>query len=47
YLVFLRFELIRGNLSEDSYAEECQRVRDELLASDKPHFKAFLAAWKD
>ena len=47
YLVFLRYELMRGHLTEDGYTEECQRVHDELFASGKPHFKAFLAAWED
>lgn len=47
YLIFLRFELIRGHLSEKDYADECQRVQDELFAIGKPHFKTFLIAWEN
>jgi hypothetical protein len=46
YLVFLRFELLRGHLTEDEYEEECQRTRTTLLESDKSHLRAFLAAWE-
>jgi hypothetical protein len=45
YLIYLRFELMRGNFSQEDYARECQRVRDMLAAENKPHFKAFLEAW--
>jgi hypothetical protein len=46
YLVYLRWELLRGNLDADSHAVEQQRVRDLLAADDKPHFRAFLDAWR-
>ena len=46
YLIFLRFELIRGNLDQKSHELELQRVRDYLKAENKPHFQAFLDAWK-
>ncbi len=46
YLIYLRFELIRGNLTEAAWRAECQRVRDALAAENKPHLNAFLAAWK-
>jgi len=45
YLVYLRFELLRGRLTPREYEEECQRVRDTLSQEAKPHFKEFLAAW--
>ncbi|MBK8534960.1 MAG: 3'-5' exonuclease [Candidatus Competibacteraceae bacterium] len=48
YLIYLRFELIRGRLSADGYQREGQRLR-ELLTTDsatKPHFGEFLAAWR-
>jgi len=44
YLIFLRFELIRGYLTKEGYLQECQRVRDSL--ADKSHFKEFLEAWE-
>jgi predicted PolB exonuclease-like 3'-5' exonuclease len=45
YLVYLRFELIRGHLTEADYARECRRVREELAIGDKPHLHEFLQAW--
>lgn len=45
YLVYLRFELIRGNFDKQQYADECQRVRDFLQQENKPHFNEFLQAW--
>ncbi len=47
YLVFLRFELMRGRMTPDQYGIECRRVRDTLAATGKPHFKEFLAAWPE
>lgn len=46
YLVYLRFELIRGHLTQDAYEQECQLVREMLLASDKPALLEFNDAWK-
>lgn len=45
YLVFLRFELIRGQLEKAAYQQECQRVREVIGAEDKAHFSEFLALW--
>jgi hypothetical protein len=45
YLVYLRFELIRGNLDQKGYETETRRVRDFLKAETQPHFQAFLEAW--
>jgi len=46
YLVYLRFELIRGSLDQPGYDQEVQRVRDLLKAESRPHWQAFLEAWK-
>jgi predicted PolB exonuclease-like 3'-5' exonuclease len=46
YLVYLRFELMRGNLTQQAYQQECQRVRDMLAAENKPHLREFLEAWR-
>ncbi len=46
YLVFLRFELIRGNLQQFAWEAEVRRVRELLSAEDKPHWRAFLEAWR-
>ncbi len=45
YLVFLRFELIRGQLSTEAYDRECALVRESLVAEDKAHLREFLEAW--
>ena len=46
FLVYLRFELMRGHLTRDGYEQECELVRDSLARDEKPHFQAFLAAWQ-
>jgi predicted PolB exonuclease-like 3'-5' exonuclease len=45
FLIYLRFELLRGNLDQGAYADECQRVRQSLTGSGKPHLEAFGSAW--
>jgi 3'-5' exonuclease len=45
WLVFLRFEHMRGNLDQAGLQRELQLVRDTLSATDAPHLQAFLAAW--
>lgn len=45
YLVYLRFELIRGRLTPNAHEKECDLVRDTLAREGKPHFEEFLAAW--
>lgn len=45
YLVYLRFELIRGRLSEENYEAELERVRTGLSESQCDHLKRFLDAW--
>jgi len=47
YLVYLRFELIRGRLTPATYEVECSRVRESLRAEGKPHLDEFLAAWPE
>jgi predicted PolB exonuclease-like 3'-5' exonuclease len=45
YLVWLRFELARGQLSASGHAQEVARVRDWLAARDDPHWRQYGAAW--
>lgn len=47
YLLYLRFELMRGRLDEDAYNIECELVRESLASEAKPHFNAFLKAWSE
>ena len=45
YLIYQRFELLRGRLNEAGYHRVCGELRDVLSAAGKPHLDAFLAAW--
>jgi predicted PolB exonuclease-like 3'-5' exonuclease len=45
YLVYLRFELMRGRLTHDEYERECRLVRAWLGEASDAHFADFLAAW--
>jgi predicted PolB exonuclease-like 3'-5' exonuclease len=45
YLVFLRFQLMRGLLTQQRYDEEVQLVRNTLQGYGLPHWQEFLAAW--
>ena len=45
YLVYLRFELMRGELSHREFTERCAQLLDVLLASEKPHLSEFAEAW--
>jgi predicted PolB exonuclease-like 3'-5' exonuclease len=47
YLVFLRFQLMRGMLSADQYQREVELVRATLSRSPLPHWTQFVAAWRD
>jgi predicted PolB exonuclease-like 3'-5' exonuclease len=46
FLIYLRFEMMRGRLLRDEYHAEVARVRDVLQAQGKPHFQEFVAAWE-
>jgi predicted PolB exonuclease-like 3'-5' exonuclease len=46
YLVYLRFELMRGNLDAEGHRAAEAAVRELLTGSDAPHLAAFLAAWE-
>ena len=46
YLVYLRFELLRGRLTAAAHEAELERVRALLRASEEPHFGQFLRAWE-
>ena len=46
YLIYLRFEALRGRLNRETLHSEQQAVRKALAASDRAHLKAFLADWQ-
>jgi predicted PolB exonuclease-like 3'-5' exonuclease len=45
WLIYMRFQLLRGRLEPSSYEAACARLREMLAAEDKPHLGAFLDAW--
>ena len=45
YLLYLRWESIRGNLTSDQLTAEYELVREELSRYNKKHFDQFLNAW--
>jgi predicted PolB exonuclease-like 3'-5' exonuclease len=47
YLIYLRFELLRGRLSLLEYEKECAHVREFLLQTQKPHWLTFCEHWKN
>jgi predicted PolB exonuclease-like 3'-5' exonuclease len=46
YLVYLRFQYMRGLLDDVGLKNEFSRVRTFLEQADEPHLRSFLAAWK-
>ncbi len=46
YLVYLRFQLMRGALTTDQHKAECEVVRSTLAKSTEAHWKEFLAKWR-
>ena len=47
YLVYLRWELVRGNLDPTRYQQECTLLREWLMNAGGAHFQQFLEAWED
>jgi len=47
YLVYLRYQMIRGQLLEAEYMSECQMLRKYLAEEKHEHFDRFLTAWKN
>ncbi len=46
YLVYLRFQLMRGMLDRRMYVAELRMVEEKLEQSDEVHLQEFLAAWR-
>src|SRR5688572_22456155 len=46
YLIYLRFQLMRGVLTEARLRSQCDLVRATLGNSPGPHWKEFLARWQ-
>jgi predicted PolB exonuclease-like 3'-5' exonuclease len=47
FLIYLRFELMRGRLTREEHDAEVALIRDTLRAQSRPHFDEFLAAWEE
>jgi len=47
FLLFLRFQLLRGAYDKDRYERECAVVRACLAKSPAPHWREFLDAWPE
>jgi len=47
YLLYLRYQLLRGILSADQFRREIQVLRKYLKDQDKPHWREFLKLWDD
>jgi predicted PolB exonuclease-like 3'-5' exonuclease len=45
YLLYCRYQLMRGGLTSDEHTQEIAMVRATLAASDEPHWAEYLAAW--
>ena len=45
FLVFLRYEMMRGRLTAAAYEGECRIVRDGLAGDARGHIAEFLQAW--
>lgn len=47
FLLWLRFQLMRGRLDATGYESEIRRVRETLATTPGDHWPQFLAAWRD
>jgi predicted PolB exonuclease-like 3'-5' exonuclease len=45
YLLYCRFQKMRGGFTEAEYEREVALVRDTLAAIDEPHWREYLGAW--
>ena len=45
YLVYLRFQLMRGALTQETYGQEIALVRSTLERYTEPHWREFLSLW--
>jgi len=47
YLLWPRFQRLRGVLTEAQHRKECALLRDWMKQHPAPHWREFLARWKD
>jgi len=46
YLLWLRFQRLRGAMSEAQHGKECALLRETLEKQKSPHWREFLSRWK-
>jgi hypothetical protein len=46
YLIYLRFQVLRGGLDAKAHAYEVQQLEAKLEQSERPHLREFLEAWR-
>ncbi len=46
YLVYCRYQLLRGRLTRDAYDAEITLVRTSLQTIDAPHWRDYLSLWQ-
>jgi predicted PolB exonuclease-like 3'-5' exonuclease len=46
YLVYCRYQKMRGGFTDAEYEQEVAYVRESLSLIDEPHWHEYLAAWK-
>jgi len=47
YLLFLRYQLLRGVFTKTAYEREIQLLKSYLKDLDKPHWREFLKLWNE
>ena len=45
YLIYLRFQLMRGWLTPQQYQQDCDKLADQLNNPNQPHWQAYHQAW--
>jgi len=46
YLIYLRFQVLRGGIDAKQHAYEVQQIESKLEQSERPHLREFLDAWR-
>ncbi|MEO5863166.1 MAG: 3'-5' exonuclease, partial [Burkholderiales bacterium] len=46
YLIFLRFQLMRGHATRDQHDQEVKLARETLSQMDGAHWREYISAWK-
>lgn len=45
YLIYLRWQMVRGRLAEAQYSDACEQLRATLTTENTEHFQRFIDAW--